>query len=194
MTESYVIVIFKCFIFAIFPTVSCLKTNITYYNVASGQSPYTETYAYDAIGNITSKNGQAYTYSQAGYANPHAVTSIGSTMFTYDNNGNELTKGTSLTNTWDYNNRLTQSVSGSTTVTYAYDASGQRIKYSKGTTTSYYPNKYYNTDGATRKKHIFANGIEIGVVTGTGASAIVRYIHTDHLTGSNIGDHQLKDL
>ncbi len=155
-------------------------------NVASGQSAYTENYAYDAIGNITSKNGQAYTYSQTGYANPHAVTSIGSTTFTYDNNGNELTKGTSLTNTWDYNNRLTQSVSGSTTVTYAYDASGQRIKYSKGTTTSYYPSKYYNTDGTTQKKHIFANGIEIGVVTGTGSSAIVRYIHTDHLTGSNI--------
>ncbi len=155
-------------------------------NVASGQSPYTETYAYDAIGNITSKNGQAYTYSQANYTNPHAVTSIGSTTFTYDNNGNELTKGTSLTNTWDYNNRLTQSVVGSTTVTYAYDAEGQRIKYSKGTTTSYYPSKYYNTDGATRKKHIFANGIEIGVVTGTGSSATVRYIHTDHLTGSNI--------
>ncbi len=81
---------------------------------------------------------------------------------------------------------MTQSVVGSTTVTYAYDAEGQRIKYSKGTTTSYYLTKYYNTDGATRKKHIFANGIEIGVVTGTGSSATVRYIHTDHLTGSNI--------
>jgi RHS repeat-associated protein len=161
-------------------------TSATITNVASGQSPYTENYAYDAIGNITSMNGQSYTYSQTGYANPHAVTSIGSTTFTYDNNGNLLTKGTSLTNTWDYGNRLTQTVSGSTTVTYDYDASGQRIKYSNGTTTSYYPSKYYNTDGTTDKKHIFANGIEVGVITGTGAGATVRYIHTDHLTGSNV--------
>ncbi len=131
-------------------------------------------------------NGQSYTYSQANYTNPHAVTSISSTTLTYDNNGNELTKGSSLANTWDYDNRLTQTVSGQTTVTYDYDASGQRIKYSNGTTTSYYPTKYYNTDGTTRKKHIFANGIEIGAITGTGAGATVRYIHTDHLTGSNI--------
>ncbi|HEX9504004.1 MAG TPA: DUF2341 domain-containing protein, partial [Patescibacteria group bacterium] len=93
---------------------------------------------------------------------------------------------TSVTNTWDYNNRLTQTVAGPATVTYDYDPTGQRIKYSNVTTTSYYPSKFYNTDGTTPTKHIFANGLEVAVVTGTGVSAIVRYIHTDHLTGSNI--------
>jgi RHS repeat-associated protein len=72
----------------------------------NGQN-YTETYTYDAIGNITSKNGIAYVYSQSGYTNPHAVTSIGSTNYTYDDNGNLLTDG-NLTNIWDYNNRLIQ--------------------------------------------------------------------------------------
>jgi RHS repeat-associated protein len=72
----------------------------------NGQN-YTETYTYDAIGNITSKNGIAYAYSQTGKTNPHAVTSIGATNYTYDDNGNLLTDG-NLTNTWDYNNRLIQ--------------------------------------------------------------------------------------
>ena len=161
-------------------------------SVAGGQSTYTENYTYDAIGDIASKTGVGnYTYAgNTGvlYANPHAVTSTstGSVSYTYDNNGNQLTKGSSLTNTWDYNNRITQSVAGGTTVTYDYDAAGQRIKYANGTTTTYYPSKFYDTDGTTAKKHIFALGMEIGVVDGTGGGATIHYTHTDHLTGSNI--------
>jgi RHS repeat-associated protein len=160
-------------------------------SVASGQSTYTKNYTYNAIGDITAGDSGTYTYAGntgTSYANPHAVTatSTGSVSYTYDNNGNELTKGSSLTNTWDYNNRLTQSVAGSTTVTYDYDSTGQRIKYANGTTTTYYPSKSYNTDGTTPQKHIFALGMEIGVVSGSGGSVTVRYTHTDQLTGSNI--------
>jgi RHS repeat-associated protein len=118
--------------------------------------------------------------------NPHAVTSIGAVALTYDNNGNMLTKGTSYTNTWDYNNRITQTVAGANTVTFKYDPSGQRITYTKGAATTVYPSKFYNFDGTTRQKHIFANGVEIANVTGTGVSAVVRSAATDHLTGSNV--------
>jgi YD repeat-containing protein len=55
------------------------------------------------LGNITSKNkGSAttYTYAETGYANPHAVTSVGGTTYTYDNNGNVTAIG-SLDYTWD---------------------------------------------------------------------------------------------
>jgi RHS repeat-associated protein len=53
--------------------------------------------------------------------------SSGITTLTYDNNGNELSKGTDLTNTWDYNNRLIKAVAGDSVDVYTYDASGERI-------------------------------------------------------------------
>jgi hypothetical protein len=42
-------------------------------------------YSYDQIGNITTKNGDSYTYS---VDHPHAVNSAGSMSYTYDANGN----------------------------------------------------------------------------------------------------------
>jgi RHS repeat-associated protein len=122
-------------------------TQATITNVAVDQQPYTQAFTYDAIGNIltrTETNGAdapiTYTYIYNGnigtsYANPHAVTSINdgtnTILYTYDNNGNELTKGTdkimSLTNTWDYNNRLITADTGTNTDVYTYDASGERI-------------------------------------------------------------------
>jgi RHS repeat-associated protein len=49
-----------------------------------------------------------------------------------------------------------------------------------------YPTKFYNTDGTTPTKHIFANGLEIGTITGMGITAVIHYTATDHLTGSNL--------
>jgi len=76
---------------------------------ASGTSPYTENYSYDATGNITAFNGAAYTYSSA---QPHAVVTVsGGQSFSYDDNGNMLTRndGTgSYTQAWDVENRLAQ--------------------------------------------------------------------------------------
>ncbi len=100
-------------------------------------------------------------------------------------NGNSLTDGT-LTNTWNYDNKLTQSVIGSTTVSYIYDASGQRIGYSNGTDTTYYPTKDYNITGAIPTKQIFAGDQLVATVKGTGAAAEIYFVHTDHLTGSNV--------
>ncbi len=151
----------------------------------NGQN-YTQTYSYDAIGNITNSPQGAYIYSQTGYANPHAVTSVGSTNYTYDNNGNLLTVTGGLSNTWDYDNRLTQSVIGSTTVNYTYDASGQRVKYTAGTASTIYPTKYYNIKGTEKTKHIYAGDQLIATIKGTGASALVYSVATDHLTGSNV--------
>ncbi len=377
-------------------------------NVASGQSTYTHSYTYDAIGNILTRTDAAGTYTYAGnqgasYANPHAVTSIGSINYTYDNNGNMLTETNGLSNVWDYDNRLAQTTApggaGSPTtvtfvpaagdgsifkdnssnwdtahdatsgvtatavattlnvnsgkagtkfkieraflpfdtssipdnatitdvklkvfvdsklnsdndgddwvsvvqgsqpststlttadfdlagtinsptegidsserkditnvttgqylvfnmnatgqgwvsktastklalreghdvidsayagssstynqltlrageysdtssdpilevtyttppspvvVTYAYNQDGQRVKLANGSTTTYYPSSNYNTDGTTPMKHIFAGGIMVATVKGTGASATTYYDHTDHLTGSSV--------
>ncbi len=158
-------------------------------NVASGQSTYTHSYTYSAIGNILTRTDVAgtYMYGGTGHANPHAVTSIGAVNYTYDNNGNMLTETSGLSNSWDYNNRLTQAIKGGVTSTYTYDHSGQRVKLSNGTTTTYYPSGFYNTDGTTIIKHITTpSGESVATVKGTGAAASVFAVHADHLTGSNV--------
>ena len=104
-------------------------------NVAPGQKEYTETFTYNPIGNMLTNTSGTYLYGGENYANPHAVTAVTvpsgvegrSITFSYDNNGNQLTKGSDLINTWDYNNRLTQVITKSSTNSYVYDPSGQRI-------------------------------------------------------------------
>jgi len=146
---------------------------------------YYQSFSYDPIGNITNKSDVgSYTYAQTGYANPHAVTAIASTTYSYDNNGNLASAG-AIANTWDYRNELTQTASGTATTTYAYDYQGNRVKYSNGTKTTYYPNSSYSVTGATSTKQIYAGGQLIATVTGTGASSTLVYVNTDHLTGSN---------
>ncbi len=55
------------------------------------------------------------------------------------------------------------------------------------TTTTIYPSKYYNIDSDGKvTKHIFANGVEIATVEGTGNEAKVKYLHTDNLGSTNI--------
>lgn len=149
---------------------------------ATSTSPgnYTHTYAYDAIGNITSMTGVGtYLYQGTNYANPHAATSINGVTQTYDNNGNLTNDGT-WTQAWNYRNELTQS-SGGSTVTYAYDHTGQRVKLVSGGTTTRYANKLYNTDGTKNTKHIYARDLLIATLENTA----LYYDHTDHLTGSS---------
>ncbi|MBI4297562.1 MAG: hypothetical protein HY676_03425 [Chloroflexi bacterium] len=62
---------------------------------------YSQAYSCNAIGNVTGKSGLAYTYS----ARPHAVTAMGATSYSYDNNGNMIARG-SQTLTWDAESRL----------------------------------------------------------------------------------------
>src|SRR5687767_13336777 len=68
----------------------------------------------------------SYSYAGMGYANPHAVTSVGSTTYTYDNNGNVTTIG-SLDYTWDggtASRPLREAVEGSRPTATTIPASG----------------------------------------------------------------------
>ncbi|MBI2627392.1 hypothetical protein HYW72_00490 [Candidatus Nomurabacteria bacterium] len=54
-------------------------------------------------------------------------------------------------------------------------------------TTTTYPSKYYNIDSNGKvTKHIFANGVEIATIEGTGDEAKIKYIHTDNLGSTNV--------
>ncbi|MBM3150085.1 MAG: RHS repeat-associated core domain-containing protein, partial [Chloroflexi bacterium] len=97
-------------------------------------------YTYDPAGNRLAMTGPegitTYTYDSA-----DRLLSLNlngqSTTFTWDNNGNMLSKG-AMQFTYDKANRLTQVVNGSTTVKYAYNGDGQRTSKSvNGVVTNY---------------------------------------------------------
>ena len=133
----------------------------------------------------------SYWYAGTGYANPHAVTSVGGTTYSYDNNGNVTAIG-SLDYTWDWRNRLAsaeRSAGGITT--YGYDHTGQRVFQATGSATTSYPNRYYNVASssltATTTKHIFSpDGTLLATVVGSATTATTTYLHPDHLGGTNV--------
>jgi RHS repeat-associated protein len=99
----------------------------------------TESYSFDAVGNRLSSLGvSSYTYNSS-----NQLTATPAVSFTYDNNGNTLTKTDSTgtrTYAWDFENRLTSVVlpgSGGT-VTFRYDSFGRRIQKSSANGTTNY--------------------------------------------------------
>lgn len=97
----------------------------------------TESYSYDPVGNRTSSLGVA-SYA---YNNSNELTSTSNATYTFDNNGNTLTKTDSTgatTYAWDFENRLTSvTLPGSGgTVSFKYDPSGKRIYKSSSSGTS----------------------------------------------------------
>ncbi len=119
-------------------------TSMTYNDGSS-----TNTYSYDNSGQLTGSTGtvnQSFSYDSGGNRNStgyttgagNEMTSGGGYTYTYDNDGNTISKtqistGDVWTYSYDYENRLTSAVeksSGGTTleqVTYTYDALGRQI-------------------------------------------------------------------
>ena len=101
-----------------------------------GDGQYSRAYAYDAIGNMTSFAGSAYTYSST---QPHAVTAAHGNSYAYDANGNQTTRtmalcahcvngGVTYDVAFDDENRLTAVKQGSTLIgEFVYDAGGSRV-------------------------------------------------------------------
>jgi RHS repeat-associated protein len=98
----------------------------------------TESYSYDAVGNRLSSLGM----SPYAYNSSNELTSTPAATFTYDANGNTLTKTDAAgmtTYNWDFENRLTQAVVPAVgTTTFRYDPFGRRIqKAGPNGTTNY---------------------------------------------------------
>lgn len=79
------------------------------WTTGSATAAYDESYTYNAIGNLTAKGPKGrlvtYTYpaSGANSTRPHAVTSVGSTAYGYDANGNMIGRA-GKTLTWTAEN------------------------------------------------------------------------------------------
>ncbi len=100
-------------------------------------------YGYNSVGDrLWIKEGSNTTYTYGAY---NRLLAAGSTSFTYDNNGNLKSKtsgGTTYEHFYDYENRLTKIMQGTSTLgTYTYDALDSRVKRVEGTSTSFYLNR-----------------------------------------------------
>lgn len=157
----------------------------------AASASFIQAYVYNGIGSITNKSDVgSYSYAGTGYANPHAVTSIGdgmaTTTYSYDNNGN-LTSAGAFAYTWDYRNRLTQVATGTATTTFGYDYNNDRVFKGNGVATTTYVSKYFTQQGASTTAYIYLpNGELIVDVTGNGAATSTTYYHLDHLGSVNV--------
>lgn len=99
----------------------------------------TESYTYDAVGNRTASLGvPSYTTNAS-----NELTATSNASYTYDSNGNTLTKtdSTGTTSyTWDFENRLTTAMlpNSGGTVSLKYDPLGRRIEKSSSSGTTIY--------------------------------------------------------
>ncbi|OGZ95310.1 MAG: hypothetical protein A3I44_01700 [Candidatus Sungbacteria bacterium RIFCSPLOWO2_02_FULL_51_17] len=57
---------------------------------------------------------------------------------------------------------------------------------SAGAASTTYPSKFYNVQGATTTKHIFANGELVATIVGNGSATSSYIVHTDHLGGTHV--------
>ena len=149
---------------------------------AAGAGQYSHIYAYSAIGNLTSYNGNAYTYG----SQPHAVTGAFGNSYGYDAVGNQTSRtiaGVSYTQSFDHDNRLVAVTGGGVSASFLYDADGNRVKGTVGgVTTVYLAGIYEYQNGAVTKYY------EGGALRRTGYAADngVFYTLSDHLRSTSI--------
>jgi RHS repeat-associated protein len=139
-------------------------------------------YAYDPLGNITAKEGVAYSYADP--IRIHAVTSTtAGKVFAYDANGNMTSDGT-RTLAYDDENRPTLIVAGAAATAFEYNGFGERAKKVGASGTTIYAGKTYECTAGACTKSIYAGGQLIAtVVVATGET---RYYHPDHLGSTRV--------
>ena len=178
---------------------------------SSGSGITTKTAAYDAIGNITSRSDVGtYSYPASGSSSvrPHAVSSISGTVmgttnpnYSYDGNGNLTCEyaGSSCTSparsvTWTSFNMADTVTQGTTTSSFAYDDTHQRVTQavtvSGSTTTTTYLNDPMSgamsetaVTGSTTTWHDFiaADGGIVAQRNTVSGTTTLQYFALDHL-------------
>jgi RHS repeat-associated protein len=150
----------------------------------------TESYSYDAVGNRLSSLG----VSPYSYNTSNELTSTPSASYTYDYNGNTLTKvvGSNTTSyAWDFENRLTQVTLPGTggTATFKYDPFGRRIQ------------KVFTQNSTTTTTNYLYDGDNTVEETNQNGAVVAKYARTaniDELLAESVGgatyDHEQDGL
>jgi len=147
----------------------------------------TESYTYDAVGNrLSSLGASPYSYNSS-----NELTAKPGVAYTYDSNGNTLTKVDSTgttTDAWDFENRLTSvTLPGSGgTVSFKYDPFGRRIQKSSASGTT-----DYLYDGANVIEEVDSSGAVLARYTqGSGLDeplAVLRSGTTTYYEADGLG-------
>lgn len=147
-----------------------------------------ESYGYDEVGNRTSSH-RATGYTYQGF---NRLAAAGAASFTYDNNGNLLTKADGAgtwSYAWDYENRLVEvGTPQGATVTYKYDALGRRVERRPGGGVA----TAFTYDGGEVVRDRGGDGSVVEYLNGPGVDNKLRqtdatgalYYLTDHLRGT----------
>ncbi|MEV1247035.1 RHS repeat-associated core domain-containing protein [Nonomuraea sp. NPDC049750] len=162
---------------------------------AKGLDPYSQAYAYDKVGNITSltDNGQTATYTYpapgATAVRPNAVTSItrpgGTDTYAYDNAGQLAARtvgGKQGTFDFDQLGQLTQATIDSKQTSMVYDAAGERLirRDPDGSTTLYLGPMELRLSGglvASKRYYSASDGSQIAMRDATGVTWLLAGQH-----------------
>ncbi|MFC2069798.1 RHS repeat domain-containing protein [Chloroflexota bacterium] len=151
--------------------------------LTSVSGAYSISYTYNEIGNILSKGCTSYSYDTT---QPHAVDTVDSTSYQYDNNGNmEYRSSDNRTIEWDAENRPVSILEdGDEIASFIYDGDGNRVWKSEGGEEVLYINKYY-------EKELNSGNETVSYYLGSRLKAqreedVLRYVHQDHLTGTSM--------
>lgn len=111
----------------------------------AGVPALSQTFTYDLAGNLTANTAvgtYAYPTQGSSAVRPHAVQMAGAWAFTYDANGNQVSRSTSGTPdrsiTYDGENRPVEVMASGMTTAYTYGPDGARLKKTIGSDTTLY--------------------------------------------------------
>ncbi|MGH9908351.1 MAG: hypothetical protein ACRD8U_22535, partial [Pyrinomonadaceae bacterium] len=161
----------------------------------SNDSPFYQTYQYDALSHLTGRDGRAWSEPAASFSN-HVYTNNRNGLWTYDADGNPLSQ-TSLQNTYNAAGQVTQVVSGprerfpnGVTVAKGHDGNGQRIRHQENTSAPIYYLRSsalggavvaeLNQSGQRLRGYVYAGGEMLAKYENT----IVEWQHQNPITGS----------
>ena len=151
------------------------------------------TYTYDAagrrgvMGGTFARTGLPQSMASAAYNDANQLTQKGSTVFSYDANGNLIGDGTN-TYTWNARNQLTSISGPSVNASFQYDAFGRRINKTVNSVSTSYLYDGYNVvqelSGATPTANLLVGGLD-GIFARTDGSGT--FAHLRDGLGSTLG-------
>jgi RHS repeat-associated protein len=147
-------------------------------------------YAYDALGNLTNKEGITQTYfpSGAGLPRPHALSAVGSVTYSYNANGDVTGTSGTATNvsiSWNADDMPERTSYGSITTNKSFR--GEVLWKTQGATTTYYLPSMRVENGSYRKYYgAFAerDPDDNTSCTTNPSFGCLKFYHSDHLGSS----------
>lgn len=140
---------------------------LTFYTRQTDTGSLNVSFDYDSVGNMLLNEdfgpGQ-YTYPPSGSPRPHAVLSANGSNYSYDANGNMISRGPAgnvQTLAYDPLNRLESVSSSGSTAEFGYDYEGMRLWRQQGQALSLWIDELYEERGGKKYCHVVADGRRI---------------------------------